>query len=245
MRVIKYGNDNVTNLPVSGGGSALVAGALLKKGPTPGTNNGHLVLSSANTTASIDAFGILRQAHATADDTLIDGTVFTKKPVQLIVPGRVVRIPYILSTAVISCTEAVNSTTITITNLEDNIDAAFLYVSAGTGIGQTNYLTASASGSATLKAAFGTSLDTTSRIVKILPRFHGFAGLSADGTKLGSYDVVGIHTVFVVDTFIVRNGDEVQMDPTKHAALTGLSSLRSIGFEADVMFRDAAPYTLD
>jgi len=245
MRVVKYGNDNVTNLPVTGGGSAIAVGALLKKGPTPGTNNGMLVLSSANTTGSIDAIGILRQAHATADDTTLTGTVFTTKPVQLVVPGRIVRMSYELTTAVITVTQAVTTTTITLTNLEDNIDAAFLYVSAGTGIGQTNYLTASASGSATLKAAFGTSLDTTSRLVKILPRFHGFAGLNADGTKLGSYDVVGVHTVLVIDSFITRNGDIKQLSPVSHAALTGLNSLRSIEFSADVMIRDAGPYTLD
>jgi hypothetical protein len=50
MRIINYGPDNVTNLPVSGGGSALVAGALLKPGPTPATNNGTLVLASGNST---------------------------------------------------------------------------------------------------------------------------------------------------------------------------------------------------
>lgn len=244
MRVVKYGNDLTTKLPVTGGGSAMVAGALLKPGPTPGTNNGILILGSANTTASPDAIGILRQAHATADDTTLTGTLFTTKPVQLIVPGRILRLQYDPAT-VITVTQAVSTTTITLTNLEDDIDGSFLYVSAGTGAGQTNYLTASAAGSATLKAAFTTSLDTTSRLIKILNRFHPLVGLSSDGTKLGSYDVVGVHTVMIIDTFIVRNGDEVQMDPTKHAALTGLNALRSISFEADVMWRNTTPYSID
>lgn len=243
MLVVKYGNDNVTNLPVSGGGSAMVAGALLKPGPTPATNNGFLVLASANTTASPDVVGILRQAHATADDTTLTGTVFTRKPIQLIVPGRVVRAFY-STTTLVTCTQAVSTTTLTLTNLEDDIDGSFLYVQGGTGAGQTNYLTAAAAGNCTLKAAFTTSLDTTSTLIKILRRFHRKVGFSSDGTMLASYDVVGVQNATIIDTFIVRNGDTVQMDPTKHAALTGLNSLRSIRFAADIMLRDSTPYTI-
>jgi hypothetical protein len=145
----------------------------------------------------------------------------------------------------VTCTQAVTTTTITLTSLEDNIDGSFLYVQGGTGAGQTNYLTAAASGSATLKAAFATSLDTTSTLIKILRRFHQKAGLNADGTMLGSYDAVGVHNVVVLDSFIERNGDLVQLDPTKHAALTGLNSLRAIRFAADIMFRDTTPYSID
>lgn len=244
MRVVKYGNDNVTNLPVSGSGSALVAGAMLKPGVTAGTDFGSLILSSANTTGSVDAVGILREAHATADDTTNAGLVFKTHPVQLIVPGRVVRAYYSTAT-LIACTQAVSTTTLTLTSLEDDIDGSFLYVQSGVGAGQTNYLTAAAAGSCTLKAAFGTNLDTTSSIIKILRRFHQKAGLSSDGTQLASYAAVGVHNVVVIDTFIERNGDAVQMNPVKHAALTGLNGLRSIRFSADIMFRDSTPYSLD
>ena len=71
MRVINYGPDNQTNLPVSGGGTALVKGALLARGATPGTNNGTLVLASG-TGANPDTIGILQEAHPTAADTLVD-----------------------------------------------------------------------------------------------------------------------------------------------------------------------------
>lgn len=245
MFVVKYGNDNVTNLPISGGGSTINPGTLLKPGVTAGTDFGALIIAAANTTAATDAIGILRQQHLTADDSTGAGTTFKTKPVQLVVPGRVVRASYDLTTAIITCTQAVSTTTMTVTSLEDDIDASFLYVSTGTGAGQTNFLTAAAAGSCTLKAAFTTSLDTTSKFVKILRRFHQLAGLSADGTKLGSYAAVGVHKVVVIDSFIVRNGDRVQLDPTKHAALTGLNSLRSISFEADIMFRDTTPYSID
>lgn len=246
MRIVNYEPDNVTNLPVSGSGAAMVAGTLLKRGPTPATDNGTLIPCASNTTGSIDVVGILRQAHATADDTLVAGTVFTVKPVQVIVPGRVIRVEYSLATAdLITATQAVSTTTMTVTSLEDDIDAAFLYVAAGLGIGQTNYLTAATAGACTLKAAFGTSLDTTSKFVKILPRFHPKAGLTADGTKFGSYAAVGVHTVCVLDTYIERNNRMEQMNPTKHAALTGLNSLRDLHFWADIVIRDSFAYSID
>lgn len=246
MRVVKYGNDNVTNLPVTGGGSDIPAGALLKPGVTAGTNFGSLIVSTANSTASVDAIGILRELHdfSVSGDTTNAGTSYVTHPVQLIVPGRVVR-AYYSSTVLVACTQAVTTTTLTLTSLEDDIDGSFLYVQSGTGAGQTNYLTAAAAGSCTLKAAFATSLDTTSNLIKILRRFHQKIALNADGTMLGSYDAVGVHNAVVIDSFIERNGDLISLDPTKHAALTGLNSLRSIRFAADIMFRDTTPYSID
>lgn len=247
MRISKFNNERVFNIPVYGAAGDLKAGAVLKRGATPATDNGMAILGAANTTASSDALGVLlkKLTYATDGETLIAGTAFVTRPVELFSPARIVRAEYDLVTAIVTCTQAVSTTTLTLTSLEDDIDAAFLYVAAGLGIGQTNYLTAAAAGSCTLKAAFGTSLDTTSKLVKILPRFHQFAGLSADGTKLGSYAAVGVHTIIVLDSYIVRNGRVDPLDPTKHAALTGLNSLRSLRIEADIMFRNTIPASID
>jgi hypothetical protein len=250
MRISKFNNERVLRCPIFGSGSDILAGALLKRGATPGTNNGELIQADSNTTAAADALGVLMGLHdySVVGDNLIAGTAFVTNKVELLSPARIVRAEYQLSSAgtgAIAATQAVTTTTITLTNLEDDIDAAFLYVVGGLGVGQTNYLTASAAGSATLKAAFGTSLDTTSYIVKILPRFHQFAGLSSDGTRLATYAAVGVHTVMVLDTYIIRSGREEQMDPVKHAALTGLNSLRSLRFEADLMFRNTIPASID
>lgn len=245
MRVINYGPDNQTNLPVSGGGSAIATGALLMRGATPGTNNGMLIPATGSS-ATPDIIGILRGPHATAEDTTIGGTVFTTRPVDLVIPARIVRAEYSQASGdLITCTQAVSTTTMTVTSLEDDIDAAFIYVVSGTGAGQTNYLTASASGSCTLKAAFGTSLDTTSKFIKILPRFHQLASWTSDGTKLSSQAAAGGAKVIVIDTFMIKNAFEVQMSPVSHAALTGLSSLASIKFEANIAIRDTVPYSVD
>ena len=245
MRVTNYSADNHINLPVSGGGSDIKLGALLMRGTTPGTNNGTLVLASG---AGANCVGILQEKHvyATVGDTTIDGLAFVKHPVDIIVPGRLVRVEYSLASGdSLACTQAVNSTAMTLTSLEDNIDASFLYVSVGTGIGQTNFLTASAAGSCTLKAAFGTSLDVTSKIVKILPRFHRYAVLTSDGTKLATTDAVGTFLVHVLDSYIVRDNHEDQLDPTKHSALTGLNGYTSLRFEALVAIRKAFAYNTD
>lgn len=242
MRVIRYGADFSTKLPVSGAGSAIVAGALLKKGLT--TYLGSLVVAGG-ASAIPDSVGILKEAHATALDTLLDGTVFTVRKVELTIPFRVVRCEYSQATAdTILCTQAVTTTTMTVTSLEDDIDTAFFYTTAGTGAGQTNYLAAAASGSCTLKAAFGTSLSTDTYFVKILPRFHKLLSFNSAGTKLASQAAAGAVKGFVIDSlFSSAFRGEVQLDPTKHAALTGLNATgRNTQFWADVCITDSGPY---
>jgi hypothetical protein len=247
MRISKYNNERVLNLPVYGGAADILAGTVMKPGVTGETDHSALIKSTANTTASTDALGLLMKMLDYSEDgeTLVAGTAFVTKPVELFSPARIVRAEYDLVSAVITATQAVTTTTITLTSLEDDIDGAFLYVAQGVGAGQMNYLAASAAGSATLKAAFGTSLDTTSKLVKILPHFHALAGLSSDGTKLGSYAAVGVHLVTIINRYIIRNGREDQLDPTKHSALTGLNNLRSLRFEADLMFRNTIPHSID
>lgn len=242
-RVIQYGSENQINLPVSGHGSALKIGAFLKKGGTPSADNGHLQLASGTTGNKILA--ILQEAHATANDTDVPGTIFTKHPCDLVTNHRVIRLEYsVASGDLITCTQAVSSSSLTLASLETNIHAAFLYVVSGLGAGQTNYLTASGAGTGTLKAAFGTSLDTTSKIIKILPRFHELMSLTSDGLRLSSQAAAGAIRCVVMDTIICRNNNETSMDPTAHSALTKLNSLASLRFEAEVVLVDTIVYQL-
>lgn len=246
-RIVNYGAEYKLNAPVFGAAADIVAGAFLTRGATPATNNGMLIKASG-ASAIPDILGILNSMLDYSEDgeTLIAGTAFVTKPVELITPFRVARVEYSLASAdLITCTQAVSTTTMTVTSLEDDIDAAFLYVDEGLGAGQTNYLTASAAGSCTLKAAFGTSLDTTSKFVKILPRFHQLGALNSDGNKLTSQAAAGAVAVMILDTYIERNGQMEQMNPVKHAALTGLNSLQSIRFYADVLIRNPIPYSID
>jgi len=245
MEISKYRAEYKVNAPVYGAGADILRGALLKVGTTPATDNGMLIKASGSS-AIPDSFGILGELHdySVTDDTLIDGTKFVTHPVELIAPVRIITIEFDL-TSTVTCTEAVTTTTMTVTSLEDDIDAAFLYVASGTGAGQTNYLTASAAGSCTLKAAFGTNLDTTSKFIKILPRFHDLISLNSDGTKLASQAAVGAVKAMIFDIRAVYGGRDVILDPTKHAALTGLNSYKDTKFYAEVCLRDTAVNTVD
>lgn len=231
-------------LPIYGGSADVKRGAFVMKSATPGTSNGSLIKASGNN-GNPNVVGRLQELHsyATTGDTLIDGTSFVTHVVGLVHPWRVWRMAFD-PTSVITCTQAVSSATITVTSLEDDIDASFLYVQSGLGAGQTNYLTAAAAGSATLKAAFGTSLDTTSKFLKILPKFHDVLSLNSDGTMIASQAAVGAMKAFIVETYIERNGKLETLNPVKHAALN-LSGMRTVKFFADVAFRDTAVYTVD
>lgn len=244
-RVVTYDQSYKLNVPIYGAGASVAVGALIKRGATPATNNGMGILATG-TVANPDILGVLSVGlnYATEGETLIAGTSHVVKPVEPVNPFRAIRIEYD-KTSMITCTQPVNTTTMTVTSLEDDIDAAFLYVNEGLGIGQTNYLTAAAAGSCTLKAAFTTSLDTTSKFIKILPRFHQLGSLNTAGTKLASQAAAGAIKVIILDSFIERNGRLAPLDPTKHAALTGLNSLSSLRFYADVLVRDAIPYSVD
>lgn len=245
-RVLNYQGDYRTHLPVSGGGTALVDGALLKGPATPATDNGHLQIVASGTSTNPDIYGILRGSHAVATDVDVAGTVFATNPVDIIVPTRVVRLDFSQASGdLITCTQAVTTTAMTVTSEEDDIDASFFYVVSGTGAGQTNYLTAAAAGSCTLKAAFATSLDTTSKFIKIIARFNRLIGLTADGTKLKSTAAAGGTSAVVLDIWMERNGNAVQLDPTKHSALVGLNAGGVTKFYADVLLRDTIPYSID
>jgi hypothetical protein len=234
MEIIRL-QDRHMSLPVFGNGSDIQKGALLSRGATPATNNGMLILSA---NPAVDAIGTLEELHdySVSGDTLINGTSFVTRSVSLYTQFPLFRAEFSQDSAdLITCTQAVTTTTMTVGSLEDNIDGAFIYVVSGTGAGQTNYLTASAAGSCTLKAAFATSLDTTSKFIKIIPRFHKLAVFNSAVTKLSSTAAAGSTPVLVLDILIdspqIANGP-VSLDPTKHAALV-LDTARSHKFYAD------------
>lgn len=240
-RLSQYTPDMQIDLPVSGHGTAMVVGALLKKGSTSATDNGHLKILSGTT--GNKHVGILQEAHATANDTDIPGTIYTLHPVDIIIPYRVVRLEFSQASAdLITLTSAVTSASLTLTSLEANIETAFIYVVSGTGAGQTNYFTASGAGTATLKAAFGTNLDTTSKIIKVVPKFHELISLNTAGTKLSSQAAAGAIRCVALQTFIVQNNVEKDLNPVTDSALTKLNNLASLRFEANVALVDSIVY---
>ena len=257
MRIINYDANYRYNVPIYGGAADIASGALIKPGVTAGTDFGAAIVaaSGANSTElNPDKLGILKDEldYSADGETLGDGTNFVTKEVEPISAWRVCRMEFSQASAdLIECTQAVSTATMTVTSMEDNIDASFIYVVSGTGAGQMNFLTAAASGSFTLKAAFGTNLDTTSKFIKILRRFHPWMALNAGttlgtGSKISSGAAQGGTRCRVLDIFIRRSGGSQleQLNPEIHDDLTGLNSLTGLKFFADVIMIDTVPNEL-
>src|SRR3990167_11532316 len=120
MEVGKYRQEYHKNLPIWGNAADVVFGAMLKKGTTPASNNGTLIAATGNS-EHLDIVGILGELldYSVDTETLVDGTTFVTKPVDIIPGHRIVTGEFSLAAADdIEVTQAVNSTTITLTDLE-------------------------------------------------------------------------------------------------------------------------------
>lgn len=247
MRVSKYDTHRKINMPIYGAGVDVVQGALVKRGTTPGTDNGALILASGSS-AIPDIVGVLGELHdfSVTDDTLINGTKYVTHPVDLAFPSRILTVEISQATAdLVTVTSDAAGTTLTITSLEDDIDASFIYVAAGAGIGQLQFLTASAAGSATLKAAFTTALVASdSKIIKVLRRFHALISFTSDGVKMSSQAAAGAVAGLILDIRMLRGERDESLDPTKHPGMKNLNNAR-VKFVADIIIRDTAAYTVD
>ena len=245
-RLSKYDQKRYGLVPIYAGAIDVANGTVLRVGTTAGTDFGAAVAVTSGFSDIPSVFGVIEETldYSVDGETLQNGTDFVRKRVGLAFNNPIFELEYSLATAdTLLATSA--GTTLTAASLEDDIDASFIYVAAGTGRGQLQYLTASASGSATLKAAFGTTLDGSSRIVKILRRFHPLIGLTADGTKLATRAAAGAVNARILDIRMIRASerDEI-LDPDVHPGKSGLHNA-PVRFVADVIFTTTASYTID
>lgn len=208
------GKTTIVSVPVTGGGSALADNALVMRGVTAGTDLG---LAIRATSAGADTLGRILGPHATALDSVVAGTTWTYREVELLdcVYTEMVEYDQTDTMAVAST----SGTTVTVTSLEDNIDTGWLYAVSGTGIGKLAFLTASASGSATSKTA--TAWDSTTTLIKIVPICHKIVKLNSAATKIGTDAGAGSFTCFVWETWFEAKGYSLQqLNPTLHDNLT-------------------------
>jgi hypothetical protein len=218
-----------------------VKGAGFILGATPGTDGGCVILATG---ACADFFGILNEEYDYSEEgsSVVGSSEVTKEFV--INPFGVYEIEYDL-TDTMAATHAADSTALTLTNLEDNIDGAFLYVVSGDAIGQLRSLTASGAGSCTLKTAYSPALAVADTLVKILPRGHGLAKLNSAATKIGTDVAAGSAVVRIVESWIKRKNQAKEVLAfSKHSGLSGLDDLGVI-FSSYILFRDSAFNTID
>lgn len=261
--IIQSLKSRLMRFPIYNAGANLAAGSLVMPGTTAETNLGVAVKVAANTNA--DVLGVLVELHdySKSGDALVSGTKNWFAPTgeaEINYPARLVeicdgatlaRVDVDLSGGTYAAVASYNGSTgtVTITNLEDNIDTGFLYVVDGAGIGQTGFIKSSAAGSCVVASPFATALNNTSKVVKILPLFHQLMywvpGTATAGTKAGTTAAAGTGRVVILERHIVRNGLDEMLDPKSHGALTGLNNLSHFNIYYILHLVDTAFHPID
>lgn len=139
-----------------------------------------------------------------------------------------------------------SSKTITITNLEDNIDGSWLYFVGGTAIGQLRFVVTSAAGSCVINTACNPEADTGDTCIKILRTFHTLLKLTTTRNKLGTDAAAGGWTGLVLGNYICRgNSAWERLDQSKHE-LNGLNADGvNVNFHAELLIRSTAGNPID
>lgn len=205
-------------MPVTGGGTAIVDGALMMPGVTQGTNLGLMIVGTG---AIASAVGILKGAHAVAADSVQAGTTWTFRTIELLTPVPFAEVEYSQATADLLAVTSVSGTTVTISSLENNADTGWLYAVSGTGAGTLAFCTAINGGTATTKTATG--WDSTTKIIHIFRIGHTTATINTAGTQFKTQAAAGSWTIFNWENYIdfPAGGIPRQMlDPTKHDNLS-------------------------
>jgi len=164
--------------------------------------------ASASATEAVDALGIINEDFATAatiDNTPVQGSKYLKA---IINPFAVYLAEYSQhADDDVAVTTGGVSTTVTVTNLEDDIDAGWLYfcLASGGAQGALRLITAAATGSCTIDSALTTT--TSDAFVKILPVNHRLTSLNASAKALLSKAAAGSGTmIHILENYIEANG---------------------------------------
>lgn len=225
---------NVQKIPVRQGGTTpLNAGVAVMRGVTANTNQGAAIVAAG---ALADIIGVL-EAASSATDYAAAGTALNLTKA-LVNPMAVYLAEYD-QTSVVTATSGSSGTTINCTSIE-NISQGWIYGVGGTGPGELMYVVSGSSNTLTVKTAPVVAQDSTSTFIKILPKFHELIALNTTADKLASQAAAGSGAARNLGNFFRYNGqDLVELDPTKHDAITGLNSL-SVHFYSAIMFLDHA-----
>ncbi len=223
--------------------SALAFGELVMlDSADPDSAGGHgvafITAYTAANTEAIDALGIMQEANS-APTTLPDAG--EEYSLAIVNPFAVYRAEYSQSTTMVVA--STSTTTITVTNLEDDIDCGWVYMVAG-GTGATGntralrFLTAAAAGSATMDSALGTTEsggDGTA--IKILPVNHRLTALTTDSLKLLTAAAAGAGvSIHIVENFISPGG--MGLTPLRYSTHKATTQASGTKFYADIVLLD-------
>lgn len=232
MEIVNIIPSRLLEVPIDGVGADIPAGAVVMPGTTYTDSAAHtvgaFVLGSG---ACDDALGILTSIHdfsAVGDTTSEDGAVYVKGVVMPFLPGCQVAAELINDASNDIDVSSYTSADIVISASDDNnaAEGGWVYVRAGTGVGQLMYIVATSSTHLIPKAAPATALDNTSKLVF----------LGREGALLSTLDSTGVYissdlTSPALPWRTIRNeikydGLErwVRLSPKDHSPMTGLNS---------------------
>lgn len=212
----------------------LALGEALMLGTTAETDNGAAI--TAYTGSSAEAVDFVGMSMEASTPTALLSAGGQRKKVQ-IHPFVIYLIEYDLTTTMAVASYA--APTVTITSVEDNWDSGWVYVVAGTGLGQLAYVDTVGSGVFSVDSNFATAVDNTSTMIKILPCGHLLTALNTAALKLktqaaaGSGVSINIISNWYKDDF---SGGLVELDPETLKA--GKASLSNPKFYAEAIFID-------
>lgn len=247
-------------LPVSGAGSNIPVGTLMMPGVTNNTNEGVAIPITATSNAYV--LGVLVEKHnfsASGDATqatLVSwfpngqlgsgNTQFPSREIELCDNGVILRVDYSLVSTV--AVASATTTVLTITSEVAGLGGGFVYVNAGTGIGQLGFIKQSAAGSQTLTSALTTTLDSTSKLTKVLRHFYRapiwLANTTTVPATLDSVAGNGSGVANILGAYMQRNNTEERIDPLAHHNLQKLNSLTTFVLYAKLVMFNTAFHSL-
>lgn len=218
MEIIRNSPSRIRFVPIDGNGSDINEGAVVMPGVTDDQDRSVFIVASG---AGADALGVLASIHdfsVTGDSTPELGDADILVGVHEFEPGC--EVAALMADDADNDVDVASATTtvITITSVEDDIDGAWVYVRAGTGIGQLGYCTASASGTLTLKSALTTTLDSTSKLLIMRPAAWQLVEINTAADKIKSTAAAGSLPWRVIENQYRFQGSETweRLNPTKH-----------------------------
>lgn len=267
--VVNWADMRALGFPVSGAGSNIPYGTVMMPGTSNGTNKSILIPCTATSTAR--GIGLLAENHtySVSGDALtqtltqyyaipgfagqslapggapaVGGLIYPTHRVDLFDTFTAVKMDYYLAStlAVASAT----TTAITVTGEIAGQDGTFVYVNAGTGIGQLGFIKSSTTDTLTLISALTTTLDSTSKLTKILPLFWEQATLLVNTTTAPTRidSAVAITSsgarALPLANFLSINGLPARIDPKIHHNYQGLNSVSQLNMFAYTAFQDSA-----
>lgn len=263
--VVNYADMRDLGFPVSGAGSNIPVGTLLMRGATGGTNKGVLIPVTASSNAH--GLGVLNGAHnfgASGDATTstlvqwfpvsafdgssyllgnkLTGGPYPSHPVDLFDTMTAVKVDYDLTTTI--AVASATTTTVVVTSFEDNYDGGFIYVNAGAGIGQLEFVQASSSGNITIPATPTVALTSSSKLTKIQPLFLDTIVWTVNTTTaptiIGGTAAAGTGRAVNLANFISLNGLSTRLDPKIYNNAQGLNNVTGLNFYSYLGLVDTA-----